>query len=160
MDSTATIILERALKEIERADNDSGPTVAAPDAANTFVSYDEESSGDASSLRDDGLPLVYNRDAIQQYWKGRPGELDSRWRQFLTIVLPLFAKTLRSLLFGGLDALKKVEGELAQESRVAAEKLGPTYVKGGQMMSVRPDVLSPVVMTELAKLQVCQQNRK
>lgn len=33
------------------------------------------------------------------------------------------------------------------------EKLGPTFIKLGQIMSIRPDVLPPPVMRELAKLQ-------
>ena len=34
------------------------------------------------------------------------------------------------------------------------EALGPTYIKLGQMMSVRPDVLPSEVLAELATLQV------
>ncbi len=34
------------------------------------------------------------------------------------------------------------------------EKLGPTFTKLGQIMSIRPDVLPPPIMKELAKLQV------
>lgn len=30
--------------------------------------------------------------------------------------------------------------------------LGPAYIKLGQALSIRPDILSPVAMTELQKL--------
>ena len=37
--------------------------------------------------------------------------------------------------------------------RLALEELGPIFVKFGQMLSVRPDLLAPEVAAELAKLQ-------
>jgi len=49
--------------------------------------------------------------------------------------------------------LKSKEAELAQDARIVIEKLGPTYVKMGQMMSVRPDVLPDAALEELKKLQ-------
>src|SRR5687767_5723335 len=51
------------------------------------------------------------------------------------------------------------EGELlARESRatrirLAATELGPTYIKLGQMLSTRPDLVGQEVADELAKLQ-------
>lgn len=33
------------------------------------------------------------------------------------------------------------------------EALGPTFVKLGQILSIRPDVLPPAIMNELARLQ-------
>jgi len=32
------------------------------------------------------------------------------------------------------------------------EKLGPTYVKLGQLLSIRPDIVGEVAMNELKKL--------
>ena len=43
---------------------------------------------------------------------------------------------------------------LSRQARVDMEALGPTYIKLGQMMSVRPDVLPSEVLAELATLQV------
>jgi len=44
---------------------------------------------------------------------------------------------------------------LSTEARVrqAIEELGPTFVKLGQIVSTRPDLVPPVLMAELAKLQ-------
>ena len=37
--------------------------------------------------------------------------------------------------------------------RLVCEELGPTFVKFGQIMSLRPDLLPPVFIQELSKLQ-------
>ncbi len=37
---------------------------------------------DADEVDEDGLPLVYNEQRIASFWKGRPGELASRWARF------------------------------------------------------------------------------
>ena len=42
---------------------------------------------------------------------------------------------------------------LGERARLACEELGPTFVKIGQILSTRPDVVSPAVAEELAKLQ-------
>jgi ubiquinone biosynthesis protein len=47
------------------------------------------------------------------------------------------------------------DADLAPEERVrrSMERLGPTFAKIGQMLSVRPDIVPPSYATELAKLQ-------
>ncbi|MBC7222710.1 MAG: AarF/ABC1/UbiB kinase family protein [Anaerolineae bacterium] len=42
---------------------------------------------------------------------------------------------------------------MAQHFRLALEELGPTFVKLGQVLSTRPDLLPPEFITELSKLQ-------
>src|SRR5207253_6105507 len=44
-------------------------------------------------------------------------------------------------------------GERATRLRHALEQLGPTFAKLGQMLSTRPDLISPELADELAKLQ-------
>ncbi len=41
----------------------------------------------------------------------------------------------------------------AQRMRLALEELGPTFVKLGQMLSTRPDILPPSFIKELENLQ-------
>jgi len=43
--------------------------------------------------------------------------------------------------------------DLAIHFRLALEELGPTFVKLGQILSTRPDLLPPAYMVELTKLQ-------
>merc|ERR1719487_1862186 len=57
------------------------------------------------------------------------------------------------LVRGGADEVQRNEVELARDARINLEKLGPTYIKAGQMMSVRPDVLPQAALDELAVLQ-------
>jgi len=54
---------------------------------------------------------------------------------------------------GGTPELAKQGASLAKDARVIFEKLGPTYIKLGQMMSVRPDVLPKEALVELKYLQ-------
>ncbi|NLG67029.1 MAG: AarF/ABC1/UbiB kinase family protein, partial [Actinobacteria bacterium] len=42
---------------------------------------------------------------------------------------------------------------LAEQLRLACEEVGPTFVKIGQLMSVRPDIFSAELCFELAKLR-------
>ncbi len=47
----------------------------------------------------------------------------------------------------------EVEITRAQRIRLALEELGPTFIKFGQIISTRPDLLPPAVITELSRLQ-------
>ena len=49
--------------------------------------------------------------------------------------------------------LEKNERSRASKLRIVLTKLGPAYIKVGQALSTRPDVVSPVYLEELAKLQ-------
>lgn len=47
-----------------------------------------------------------------------------------------------------------LQNEVARaiELREIVTSLGPAYIKLGQALSIRPDILSPAAMTELQKL--------
>lgn len=63
----------------------------------------------------------------------------------------------------GLDSLRsrgaaagtspEEPSEAAAQLRLALEELGPTFIKLGQVLSTRPDLLPPAYVTELTKLQ-------
>src|SRR5439155_1058709 len=54
----------------------------------------------------------------------------------------------------GLDARKAASpADRARRMREALEELGPTFAKLGQILSTRPDLVTPEVTEELAKLQ-------
>ena len=47
-------------------------------------------------MDDEGLPLVYSQEGIQQYWSGKSGELVSRWTEFLALASPFLFKLVTS----------------------------------------------------------------
>jgi ubiquinone biosynthesis protein len=55
--------------------------------------------------------------------------------------------------FGRLLSLGRRRRPLGVRLRLALEELGPIFVKFGQALSVRPDLLPPDIAAELAKLQ-------
>ncbi|XP_054807277.1 uncharacterized protein LOC129309647 [Prosopis cineraria] len=95
------------------------------------------------------LPLVYDPASISAYWGKRPRAVATRIVQLLSVAGGFLSRLL-------LDVInKKVkENEVARaiELREIVTSLGPAYIKLGQALSIRPDILSPVAMTELQKL--------
>jgi predicted unusual protein kinase regulating ubiquinone biosynthesis (AarF/ABC1/UbiB family) len=88
-------------------------------------------------------------------------------RRLVTICLILFRQFMvlapYRLIFAPSAKLEKVVGKYlsSERPRISAaalaketlEKLGPTYVKFGQFLSVRPDLVSPEFCAEFKKLQ-------
>lgn len=70
--------------------------------------------------------------------------------RFAGISAPWLTKLANAFIQGKLE---ERQAELARDAVDNLEKLGPTFIKLGQIMSIRPDVLPPPVMRELAKLQ-------
>jgi len=123
----------------------------APELQKTYIVMDEGER--ATQVDEEGLPLVYNKEAIETYWRAQDGALQKRWREFLGVTVPFLTKLIAMLVRGGPAEVEKNQVELAREARINMEKLGPTYIKAGQMMSVRPDVLPQAALDELAILQ-------
>lgn len=63
-------------------------------------------------------------------------------------------KVLGSYGFGYIvDSKFNKQNKLPENLRKAFEELGPTFIKIGQILSTRPDLLSPDYIVELSKLQ-------
>ncbi|XP_021816859.1 uncharacterized protein LOC110759130 [Prunus avium] len=95
------------------------------------------------------LPLVYDPDSISAYWGKRPRAVLTRITQLLSV-----AGGFLSRLVWDIINKKVKENEVARaiELREIVTSLGPAYIKLGQALSIRPDILSPAAMTELQKL--------
>uniref|UniRef100_M4DET2 ABC1 atypical kinase-like domain-containing protein n=1 Tax=Brassica campestris TaxID=3711 RepID=M4DET2_BRACM len=95
------------------------------------------------------LPLVYDPATISAYWGKRPRAVASRVVQLLSV-----AGGFLSRIAGDVINKKVKENEVARaiELREIVTSLGPAYIKLGQALSIRPDILSPAAMTELQKL--------
>ena len=127
--------------------------LSAPDVTKTFVYLDGNSENRTGVVDEVGLPLIYDKELIQLYWNKQGGALTQRWTEFLGYTIPFLTKVITIVVRGGNDDLKNNGAILARDARIIMEKLGPTYIKMGQMMSVRPDVLPKEALDELKILQ-------
>lgn len=96
-----------------------------------------------------GLPLEYDEQVIEKYWDERSSASLTRLAEvtaaFTPWILRMAADATRGVL--GPNSAKR-----AAELRDVLTRLGPTFVKLGQALSVRPDIVGPDAMNELRAL--------
>ncbi|KAL6548535.1 hypothetical protein OROGR_008956 [Orobanche gracilis] len=95
------------------------------------------------------LPLVYDPDSIAAYWGKRPRAVATRIVQLMSVAGGFLSRLIWDLIS---NKIKENEVARAIELREIVTSLGPAYIKLGQALSIRPDILSPTAMTELQKL--------
>ncbi|GLT97838.1 hypothetical protein SLE2022_153840 [Rubroshorea leprosula] len=95
------------------------------------------------------LPLVYDPASISAYWGKRPRAVATRIVQLLSVAGGFLSRLAWDLIN---KKIKENEVARAIELREIVTSLGPAYIKLGQALSIRPDILSPVAMIELQKL--------
>ncbi|XP_073284125.1 uncharacterized protein [Primulina huaijiensis] len=95
------------------------------------------------------LPLVYEPDTIAAYWGKRPRAVATRIVQLSSVAGGFLSRLSWDFI---KNKLKENEVARAIELREIVTSLGPAYIKLGQALSIRPDILSPVAMVELQKL--------
>ncbi|KAJ0035648.1 hypothetical protein Pint_25347 [Pistacia integerrima] len=95
------------------------------------------------------LPLVYDPASISAYWGKRPRAVATRVVQLLSVAGGFLSRIAMDIVN---KKVKENEVARAIELRDIVTSLGPAYIKLGQALSIRPDILSPVAMTELQKL--------
>ncbi|KAF5837147.1 hypothetical protein DUNSADRAFT_4767 [Dunaliella salina] len=105
---------------------------------------------DADAVDEEGIPLVYNEQRIAEYWSKRPGEMIKRWTRFTAVSAPWLTKLANAFLSGRIVERQE---ELAADAVDNLTQLGPTFIKLGQILSIRPDVLPPQIMRQLGLLQ-------
>ncbi|GAB5356982.1 hypothetical protein AAMO2058_000334700 [Amorphochlora amoebiformis] len=108
-----------------------------------------EVSDDSGNAKDDRLPKVYDAEAIARYWRKRPAQVTKRLWQVASSFSGLLAQVL---IDAGLKRLDKTEPERIRQLREVIVSLGPFYIKFGQALAIRPDIVSPNSMIELQKL--------
>uniref|UniRef100_A0A0G4HXJ7 Protein kinase domain-containing protein n=1 Tax=Chromera velia CCMP2878 TaxID=1169474 RepID=A0A0G4HXJ7_9ALVE len=128
-------------------------SLEAPETSKSWIFKDGGRDDRRGKVDEAGLPLVYDKQLIEKYWKNQGSALRQRWTQFLGLSVPLLTKMITMVVSGGTEELSRNGASVAREAREIFEKLGPTYVKMGQMLSVRPDVLPQSALDELKILQ-------
>ena len=102
------------------------------------------------ALRGTDWPREFDRAAFERYLDARPAALIKRTAAVAAEALPLQARAGQLWAAG---ALRRDDARFARDAAAALERLGPTFIKIGQLLSVREDVVGPVWAAELARLQ-------
>ncbi len=94
--------------------------------------------------------LVYDPEAIAAFYRRRPFRILFR----LVEIFWVATGYIMGLLLDRLTGRQKInEKKRAVGLRVMLTRLGPAYIKVGQALSTRPDLVSPSTMAEMVKLQ-------
>ncbi len=94
--------------------------------------------------------LVYDPEAIAAFYRKRPFQIFFR----LISIFWTASGYVLGLLWDKVTGRQKInEAKRAEGLRLMLTKLGPAYIKVGQALSTRPDLVSPAAMAEMVKLQ-------
>jgi predicted unusual protein kinase regulating ubiquinone biosynthesis (AarF/ABC1/UbiB family) len=92
----------------------------------------------------------YDAEAIAKHYRRMPLRV---WWRCLGIFIPMFMLYLGMWWDAKMGRSAKMAQKRAQEIRQLLTKLGPAFIKIGQALSTRPDIVPPVYMNELSQLQ-------
>ncbi len=96
--------------------------------------------------------LSYDPEAITRIYAGHPQRLLRRlWQTLVPISLFLIGVGFDKFL--GVLSNEERARERAREFTELLADLGPAFIKAGQALSTRPDIIPPLLLEELAQLQ-------
>lgn len=98
----------------------------------------------------DELPKLYDVEKIKAFYKKIPRVVISRASEILAAAKDFLFGLLSDYAKGTLKTNQPVR---AVEFTKLITTLGPTFIKVGQALSIRPDLISPEYQVELVKLQ-------
>ena len=114
---------------------------------------------DLATLTDEGLSTDYDSAALEAFWTQHKAVAAQRLVSIALAILPFALKLVWTAKInppsaGDESAEKTVSRQTAaaREFRQILTNLGPTFIKFGQMLSIRPDILPTPVLAELQKL--------
>mmetsp|Transcript_8648 Transcript_8648/g.12757 ORF Transcript_8648/g.12757 Transcript_8648/m.12757 type:complete len:502 (+) Transcript_8648:75-1580(+) len=96
------------------------------------------------------LPRSYDAQRIQQYWRVRPISVASRIFDIVAESAPIVCSV--AMNWNALDGNYDLQRSYAAQVKDTLTRLGPAFVKIGQQISIRPDLVPPPVLSELQKL--------
>ena len=92
----------------------------------------------------------YDPVAIAAHYRRRPFQV---WARFVGIFLPLVSFFVQLWLDRRWGRSAQTEAQRAIQLRKMLTNLGPAYIKIGQALSTRPDLVPPIFLEELTTLQ-------
>ena len=104
----------------------------------------------ATKAQDPFESFGYDPEAIAAHYRRRPFKV---WARFVGIFLPLISFFVQIWLDRRAGRSAQTEAKRATQLREMLTKLGPAYIKIGQALSTRPDLVSPIFLEELTTLQ-------
>jgi len=107
---------------------------------------------DVSQDNADRLPYEYDPVALKNFFSKRPNLITARIAQVMSKGGSVVINFARDVLTGAIKNDPDLEVKRAAELRDTITSLGPFFIKLGQALSIRPDILSPRSMVELQKL--------
>ncbi|PSB51483.1 ABC1 kinase family protein [Chamaesiphon polymorphus] len=134
--------------EMNRVDAPSNQSVAA--VSTELVADAEVVNSRRVKEITDNTWLGYDPIAIAQYYSTQPLKVFGR---FISIFIPIVNFALGLWLDKTTNKSKANLGKRAVQIRGLLTKLGPAYIKIGQELSTRPDLVPPQFLEELAQLQ-------
>ncbi|MGP1382007.1 MAG: ABC1 kinase family protein [Thainema sp.] len=126
---------------------------AVPSVDGSFASdypLQKRSTGEAVAEFESGEEIVYDPDAIAAIYRSRPFQVVGR---IFGILGPMLFFYLKLWWDGRTGQAKKNELKRAVQLRNLLTNLGPAYIKIGQALSTRPDLVPPLYLDELTQLQ-------
>lgn len=100
----------------------------------------------------DVLPFDYDPVALKKFFGSRPLSVLTRVFQVTSVGAIFFFNNALDTLLKRRENNPDLEVQRAGELRDIITSLGPFFIKIGQALSIRPDILSPRSMVELQKL--------
>ncbi len=92
----------------------------------------------------------YNYELINAYHDKRPWQVVKR---FFSVVLPFLSFSINLWWDRTTNSVERNERKRGSQLRTILTRLGPTYIKIGQALSTRPDLVPPAYIEELTILQ-------
>ncbi len=106
--------------------------------------------GSPANTLDPFEELEYDAIAIQNYYRRRPFQVVGR---IINIVWPFLSFALGLWWDQRTGQIERRQSKRAQQLRLILTQLGPAYIKIGQALSTRPDLVPPSYLDELTRLQ-------
>ncbi|MEI7952396.1 MAG: AarF/ABC1/UbiB kinase family protein [Synechococcaceae cyanobacterium ELA182] len=142
--------LQSSLKSLEPPEEETGPAPSATPSSNAAATA--LNPADLGDFIEAAGLLSYDPDAITRIYAGHPQRLIRRlWQTLVPIGLYLLG-----VGFDWISGALNIKDRARARARECAEllaQLGPAFIKAGQALSTRPDIVPPLLLEELAQLQ-------